>query len=107
MKKRWATRRSAAQRSRGSALLDAADVTFAYSRSRAPVITGVSISIAGGDIVGLLGPNGAGKPTLLRILAGLVAPQAGRLLVDGQPLAAFSRRDLARRIAVVPQETHS
>jgi iron complex transport system ATP-binding protein len=60
-----------------------------------------------GAIVGLLGPNGSGKTTLLRILAGILQPAAGQVTIDGEPIARLSRRELARRIAVVPQETHS
>jgi ABC-type cobalamin/Fe3+-siderophores transport system ATPase subunit len=60
-----------------------------------------------GAVVGLLGPNGSGKTTMLRLLSGTLTPTAGRVTLDGMPIGALSRRDLARRIAVVPQETHS
>lgn len=90
---------------RGSALLHAADLRFGYDAAR-PVLDGVSLDVAKGALVGLLGPNGSGKTTLLRMLAGARAPDAGRLEFDGRPLASYSRRALARRIAVVPQETH-
>jgi iron complex transport system ATP-binding protein len=59
-----------------------------------------------GSLTGLLGPNGSGKTTLLRILAGTLPPDRGTVLLDDAPLARLSRRDIARRIAVVPQETH-
>jgi iron complex transport system ATP-binding protein len=58
-------------------------------------------------MVGLLGPNGSGKTTLLRILSGMLRPQGGRVRLDGTPIESLTRRDLARRIAVVPQETHT
>jgi iron complex transport system ATP-binding protein len=51
----------------------------------------------------LLGPNGAGKSTLLRLLAGVLVPGAGDVLLAGVPLRRSSRRALARRIAVLPQ----
>lgn len=59
-----------------------------------------------GGLVGILGPNGSGKTTLLRLLSGTRAPSSGQVLLDGRPLAEVPRRELARRVAVVPQETH-
>jgi iron complex transport system ATP-binding protein len=82
-------------------------VSFAYDNHARPVVDGVSLSVSRGAIVGLLGPNGSGKTTLLRLLSGTLVPDRGRVLLDGQAVAGMSRRDLARRIAVVPQETHS
>lgn len=90
-----------------ASLLQAADISFAYDRRRRSVVDGVSLSLRRGAILGLLGPNGSGKTTLLRLLSGTVAPDRGRVTLDGRPLAELSRRQLARRIAVVPQETHS
>jgi iron complex transport system ATP-binding protein len=65
-----------------------------------------TVSVPRGSLTGLLGPNGCGKTTLLKILSGIVPPQQGRVLLDTVPLASMTRRDAARRIAVVPQETH-
>ena len=58
------------------------------------------------SFVGILGPNGSGKTTLLRALAGVLHPSRGRVLLDGTDLARVPRQTLARRMAVVPQETH-
>ena len=66
----------------------------------------VSVDIGHGSITGLLGPNGCGKTSLLKLLAGIVAPHSGQVTLDGQRLSALSRRAVARQIAVVPQETH-
>jgi iron complex transport system ATP-binding protein len=90
-------------------MLEATDISFAYVRSGAAqrVLDGVSLEVGRGSVVGLLGPNGSGKTTLLRILAGVLQPQSGTVTIDRRPIAQMTRRDLARRVAVVPQETHS
>src|SRR5262249_13905262 len=53
--------------------------------------------------VGLLGPNGAGKSTLLNLAHGLLKPTGGEVVFDGQPVSKFSRREIARRVALVAQ----
>ena len=67
------------------------------------VLTNLSFQVNRGEFVGLLGPNGSGKSTLLRALSGLLAPQAGQVLVQGKPLSAWNSRERARMMAVVPQ----
>lgn len=64
-----------------------------------PVLSGVSLALERGALVGLLGPNGAGKTSLLRILAALLAPTEGQATLDGRPLAGIGRDERARRIA--------
>ena len=71
------------------------------------MLTDVTFEAGRGHIVGLLGPNGSGKTTLLRILSGILRAQSGSVTVDGLDIRRLSRRELARRIAVVPQETHA
>ena len=84
-------------------MLQAVEASFGYRDT--PVLHGVSLDITSGGLVGLIGPNGSGKTTLLRLLAGTRLPSSGRVLLDGAPLAAKSRGEMARRIAVVPQES--
>jgi iron complex transport system ATP-binding protein len=91
-------------------MLSARDLSFAYARRRGldeRVLDHVSIEVQRGTVVGLLGPNGSGKTTLLKLVAGVLSPQSGRVEIDGRPIEQLTRRELARRIAVVPQETHS
>jgi iron complex transport system ATP-binding protein len=57
-------------------------------------------------LTGLLGPNGCGKTTLLKLLSGTLAPHGGTVMLGQRPLQSLGRRNLARRVAVVPQETH-
>ena len=64
------------------------------------------MEIARGSLTGLLGPNGCGKTTLLKLLCGVLRPQSGRVLLGHRPLQSMTHRELARQIAVVPQETH-
>jgi len=86
-------------------LLQVADLEFAYP-GLPPVLRGVSMEIPARGFVGILGPNGSGKTTLLRALAGVIRPVRGEVRLDNVSIAQVSRRTLARRMAVVPQETH-
>ena len=84
-------------------MLRADAVTYSYGSQL--VLQEVDIRIRTGGIVGILGPNGSGKTTLLKLLAGLLTPSAGRVMLDDLDLIQSDRRSLARRLAVVPQET--
>jgi len=85
-------------------MLHATDVWFGYDAGT-PVLRGVTVAVPRAGIIGILGPNGSGKTTLLRLLAGTRHPQRGSVTLDEAPLTRFSRAALARRMAVVPQET--
>jgi iron complex transport system ATP-binding protein len=78
-------------------------VSFAYSQTR--VLDGIDLDVRAGERLAILGPNGAGKSTVLRLLAGTLTPDAGRVLLDGGDLAAMRGADRARRLAFVPQES--
>ncbi len=82
--------------------LAAQAVQFAYNGN--PVLHDVDVSLRPGDLAALIGPNGSGKTTLLKILCGILAPQGGRVMWTERDLRAFSRREIAQRIALVPQE---
>ena len=79
-----------------------ADVRWAPEGS--PVLDGISADAPGGRLTGVLGPNGAGKSSLLRVVAGVLAPDAGTALLDGTDLLALPRRERARHVALVEQE---
>lgn len=65
------------------------DLSFAYGA--APVLEGVNLEVGAGEFLGIVGPNAGGKSTLLKLILGLLAPQAGRIRVLGNPPAAASR----------------
>jgi iron complex transport system ATP-binding protein len=70
------------------------------------VLQDVSFRVERGEFVGLIGPNGSGKTTLLKMLYRLLSPQKGEILFELAPMNKMSRMDIAKRIAVVSQETH-
>jgi ABC-type cobalamin/Fe3+-siderophores transport system ATPase subunit len=81
-------------------MLELRDISFSYQRK---VLSGVTLEVRSGEIVALLGPNGAGKSTLLSIAHGILKPQDGEALFEGRPVAGFSRREIARKVALVAQ----
>ena len=84
-------------------------VTFGFGGKgiavSSPVLKEVSIEIVPGEVVGILGPNGSGKSTLLKILMRILLPQKGIIEMFGQPHSSLSQGEIARRVALVPQET--
>jgi iron complex transport system ATP-binding protein len=87
--------------------LEARDVHAGYGTlaGGAPdPLAGVSLTVAPGELVCVLGPNGAGKSTLVRVLAGTLDPSAGEVRLFGRPMAGLDRREVARSLAVVPQQ---
>lgn len=66
-------------------------------------LAGLSADLRPGEVTAICGPNGAGKSTLLACLAGLAAPDAGHVLLDGRPLVALKPRQRARAIGYLPQ----
>lgn len=87
-------------------LLAAEGLTASYGLNGRAIraLNGVSLSIAPGEVLGLIGPNGSGKTTFVRAVTGLVRPLAGRVLIAGVDASKLRRDEIARRIAVVPQE---
>jgi len=77
-----------------------------YGYTHTPVLQGITADFAPSEFVALVGPNGAGKSTFLKVLAGLLRGYKGSVEFYGKPVAELSSRDLARRMAFVPQETH-
>lgn len=74
-----------------------------FSYGRRPVLKGLDLRIAEGEILAVLGPNGCGKSTLLRLLRGVLEPASGRVLWQGREACRLGRRAMAKLAAVVPQ----
>ena len=89
---------------RGVVALDVRGLTVAYGSRVA--LRDVSLALAEGQLLGLVGPNGSGKTTLIRAVSGVVAPQGGGIRLDGADAAGLSAREMALRVAVVPQNPH-
>lgn len=83
-------------------ILSVREVSFSYARK--PVLAGMCFDICQGDTVAVIGANGAGKTTLLKILCGLLKPSAGEVLLRDRPLREHKPRELAKCIAMVPQD---
>jgi iron complex transport system ATP-binding protein len=83
--------------------LVAEGLTVHHPGVRTPAVAGVSVALHPGEIVAVVGPNGSGKSTLLRALLGLLAPAAGSVHLDGRPITAWSRRELADAVGALPQ----
>ena len=83
--------------------LSVENLSFRYSD--VPVLRNISFDLPTGDFLSLLGPNGSGKSTLLRLLDRILLPESGTISLEGRPLDSFSRHELAKKIAYVPQDT--
>jgi iron complex transport system ATP-binding protein len=82
--------------------LEARELGLTYP-SGAHALDAVSLEVGAGELVAVVGPNGSGKSTLLRCLGGLLAPTAGRVLLDGRDVHVLEATQRARRLAFVPQ----
>ena len=92
-----------------SALLELRDVAFAYPRperrrGRRFAFDAVSFTVERGEIFGIIGPNSAGKTSLLRLLTRVLAPARGEIRLDGRSVATLAHWEVARQVAVVPQD---
>lgn len=83
-------------------MLQVSDIRFSYTK---PVLKNVSFTVGGGELLAVLGPNGSGKSTLIKIIVGMLKPEKGEVLIDGRNSGSMSRRDAARLIGYVAQES--
>jgi len=83
-------------------IITVTDVDFRYNDI--PALQALSFDVRRGEFLGVIGPNGSGKTTLIRVIDGILEPERGRVTVDGNTIRGIKRRDIARVIAVVPQD---
>ncbi|MBU5437857.1 ABC transporter ATP-binding protein [Tissierella sp. MSJ-40] len=80
------------------------DIEFGYDREL--VLKGISFNIEKGKFISIIGPNGSGKSTLLKTLNNLYKPTKGNIFIEGNEISSLKGKDLAKRIALVPQNTN-
>lgn len=83
-------------------ILEASNLGWSVRRLR--IVQGVDLAVREGETFGLVGPNGSGKSTLLRLLAGILKPTTGKVVVERQPLSRLPRRLAAQKIAYLEQQ---
>ena len=81
-------------------------ISFRYSPSDPYILRDVNLAVRPGEHVAITGPSGGGKSTLVKILLGLLQPEAGEVLVDGVPLARFGYKNYHDQVAAVLQDDH-
>ncbi|TFI50139.1 ABC transporter ATP-binding protein, partial [Micrococcus endophyticus] len=82
------------------------DVTFAYPGAEAPVLDGVSFTVAPGSTTAIIGATGSGKSTLVNLIPRLYDATSGQVLIDGVPVTELARAELTRAVALVPQKPY-
>ena len=88
--------------------IEVEELAFRYrtadKKGKAWTLDGLTFHVGAGEIFGIVGPNGSGKSSLLKLLAGLTPPSGGQIRLDGRPIAQLRQQDIARIVAVVPQD---
>ncbi len=82
-------------------MLKVENVTLAYGKNI--VLEGINFAAQEGEMLGLIGPNGSGKTTLLKAISRLLSPRSGEIRLNGKNIAKIPRKELAKLLAVVPQ----
>ena len=86
-----------------TAKLSATGLDAGYPATKELVLRALSLQVAEGEVVALVGPNGSGKSTLLRVLGRVLKPRSGVVYLDGRTLRDWPTREVARRLALLPQ----
>lgn len=83
--------------------IEVSHLNFAYGSRK--ILHDVALTVEKGNIVGLLGPNGSGKSTIMKIICGLLEDHDDSVKVFGKQLSSLSRKEIARLVSMVPQES--
>lgn len=86
-------------------ILTTTNLNIGYSRRHTPVLRGLNLSLEPGKVVCMVGGNGIGKSTLLKTLGSELRPLSGSVEIDGKPVNSYSRRQMARTMALVTTDT--
>jgi PrtD family type I secretion system ABC transporter len=84
--------------------LEVERLSYAMAPERPPLLRGVSFALRAGESLGIVGPSASGKTTLLRLLLGMRAPQAGKVRLDGADISRWDREALGRQVGYLPQD---
>lgn len=84
-------------------MLKSKNLNFSYTEQK--VLKNINFQAEKGEFVSILGANGSGKTTFFQCMQGLLTPDAGKILLDGENIKKMSKKEIARKIAVVPQES--
>ena len=84
-------------------MLDIKNLNFSYGNSA--VLKDINFLAKPGEFISIIGPNGAGKSTLIKLMDGILSSDSSTILLDSKPISSFSRRELAQKIAYLPQES--
>lgn len=85
-----------------TSLIELTNLTAGYGSI--PVLADLNLSLKPGEFVGVIGPNGSGKSTFLYCLSGILSPEKGSITLSGRPYSSYSRKEIARAMAVVEAE---
>lgn len=86
--------------------LEFRNVTFGYPGAEVPVLEDLTFTARPGTTTAIIGATGSGKSTIVGLIPRLIDPQAGEVLIDGVPVSAFNRRQLAQLVGLVPQKPY-
>ncbi len=86
-------------------VLELRNATYAYADGRRPAVADASLAIEPGSLVGIAGPNGSGKSTLLKMIARVIEPRSGSILLRGVDARRWKRKEYAQRVGYLPQES--
>lgn len=99
----WAEKSSKSRIRQKQSVLQVHDLDFRYVKNSPSILNGLDLDVHKGDFLAIVGGNGSGKSTLLQIMAGLLKPQEGKVLLEGIKIGKWKRQELFRKVGYLPQ----